>query len=413
MTETKFGALADVRVLDLTQALAGPYATMMLADQGAEVIKVETPRGDGARGTGPFRADDAAKTHGGYFQSINRNKQSIVLNLKEAAGQAALLKLVETADVLVENYRHGVMEGFGLAYERLREANPKLVYACLRGYGDARSGASPYKDWPAFDVVAQATGGLANITGATPGQPTKVGPGVGDIFPATYLAFGILAALRHADKTGEGQFLDIGMSDAVLSLSERIVYQYSSTGHVPGIEGNHHPMLAPFGYFPAKDGMVAIAAPGPAFFARVAEALDAQHLLEDDRFSTFKALSANLPALRDAFAEVTIGFTKQELQDRLGGEVPFGPLNSVDAIFEDPHFAAREMLCEVEQPGSADPLTVANTPLKLSATPGGVKRRAPYLGEDTHTVLAAAGLPEDEIAAMLAEGAAVQYEQED
>ena len=206
-----FGALSSIRVLDLTQMLAGPYGTMMLADHGAEVIKIEPPKGDMTRNGGPFTESDTQRTHGGYFQSVNRNKRSVMLDLKSEEGKAAFLELVKSADAVTENFRVGVMDKLGLGYEVLREVNPKIVYGCLNGFGDPRTGASPYAKWPAFDVVAQAMGGIMAITGPDPQTPTKIGPGVGDIVPGMFLAFGVLAAVHKARETGAGQFVDVSM----------------------------------------------------------------------------------------------------------------------------------------------------------------------------------------------------------
>lgn len=264
------GALDGLTVVDLTQMLAGPYASMMLADQGARVIKVEPPGGDETRRTGPhienaLRIEDGG--YGSYFASINRGKESIVLDLKQEAGKEVLLRLIESADVVIENFRAGVMERLGLGYEALAKVNPRLVYATLRGFGDRRSGASPYADWPAYDPVAQAMGGIMGITGSVPGgPPTKVGPGVGDILPAMFLSFGIASACWRAQRTGRGQFVDVGMVDSVLAVCERIIFQYSSTGVVPRPEGNGHPLLCPFGMFPAKDGFVSIGIPRDEFW---------------------------------------------------------------------------------------------------------------------------------------------------
>src|SRR5207248_2688713 len=219
------GPLNGLRVVDLSMMLAGPFATMLLAELGADVVKIEPPRGDGTRATGPFREEDGPEGLGGYFQSVNRGKRSVVLDLKQPSARDRLIELVRTADVLVENYSVGVMDRLGLSYERLSAENPRLVYACIRGFGDPRSGASPYVGWPAFDVVAQAMGGYLSITGTAEGSPVKAGPGVGDIFPAALLALGVVAAVDHMRLTGEGQFVDVGMVDAVLLLCERMVYQ--------------------------------------------------------------------------------------------------------------------------------------------------------------------------------------------
>ncbi|MFI4974815.1 MAG: CaiB/BaiF CoA transferase family protein [Caulobacterales bacterium] len=401
-----FGALSDIRIVDLTQMLSGPYGAMMLADQGAQVIKVEPPGGDMTRVGGPFRADDKVHALGGYFQSVNRNKESVCLDLKTEAGKAALKALVRNADAVIENFRAGVMERLGLGYEVLREINPRLVYGCLRGFGDQRTGASPYKDWPAFDVVAQAMGGIMAITGPDAATPTKVGPGVGDIVPGMMLAFGVLSAIHHARRTGEGQFVDISMVDAVLAVCERMVWQHSIQGVVAGPEGNHHPFLTPFGMFPAADGFVTIAAQQEGFFDTLCAQLDAGWIAADARFATREARAKHREALIEAVSEATRQFTKAELMARLGGLIPFGPVMDMADIAGDPHFAVREMIVNVEQPGAA-PIQIAGAPIKMTATPGGVRRRAPLLGEHTRARLLEAWLTPSEIDALLQSRAAV------
>lgn len=407
-----FGSLSDIRIIDLTQMLAGPYGTMILADHGAEVIKVEGPAGDMTRNAGPYRKDDKTRRLGGYFQSIDRNKLSVCLDLKKDEGRAAFLKLVAQADAVTENFRAGVMERLGLGYEVLREVNPRLVYGALRGFGDKRTGASPYADWPAFDVVAQAMGGIMAITGPDPATPTKVGPGVGDIIPGIMLAFGVLAAVHHARRTGEGQFVDIAMIDAVLAVCERMVYQHSIQGLTPGPEGNHHPFIVPFGMFPAKDGYITIAAQQPAFFAELCRLLDAPEIASDTRFVSPEQRNRHRHELIAAVSEHTRRFSKAELVARLGGHIPFGPVMNIAEIAQDPHFAAREMIVPAEQPGSATPIQVAGVPIKMTLTPGGVRRRAPFLGEDTIARLREAGLSEDEIATLIANRIAVAHREE-
>jgi crotonobetainyl-CoA:carnitine CoA-transferase CaiB-like acyl-CoA transferase len=403
---TTFGALSDLRVVDLTQMLAGPYATMMLADHGAEVIKVESPEGDMVRPVGPYRENDGKKQLGGYFQSINRNKHSVCLDLKKPEGRAALLKLVANTDVVVESFRVGVMERLGLGYEVLHELNPRLVYAALRGFGDKRTGASPYCDWPAFDVVAQAMGGIMATTGPNAATPLKIGPGIGDIVPGAMLAFGILAAVHHARRTGEGQFVDIAMVDAILSICERTVYQHSVQGIVSGPEGNHHPFLVPFGVYPAADGFISIAAQPQPFFETLCKALDADDILGDPRYVDATTRNRHRPELIAALSRRTAAFTKAQLIARLGGKIPFGPVMNIADIAGDPHFAAREMIVPVEQPG-ADSVRIAGVPVKMTVTPGGVHRRAPLLGEDTLTRLREAGLSDAEIRDLLDKRAAV------
>ena len=380
--EALTGPLQGMKVLDLTAMLAGPYATMLLADLGADVVKIEPPTGDLTRRVGPFREGTGEGRLGGYFQSINRGKRSVVLDLKAADGRERFLELVAVADVVVENFSSGVMERLGLGYETLAEVNPKLVYAAIRGFGDARTGESPYASWPAFDVVAQAMGGFLSITGTADGQPIKSGPGIGDLFPAVLLAVGILAAVRHAEHTGEGQFLDVAMYDAVLSLTERIVYQYSVTGEIPAPQGNSHPLLCPFDIFPTADGWMAVAAPSDRHWALIAELIGRPDMAVDERYRTNAARLRHATDVRAAL-EGWLGVrTKAEVVAALGGTVPIGPVNDVAAIFADPHVAARRMLVDLDDPGSDRPMTVAGQPIKFSRTPADPSQRGPLLDED-------------------------------
>jgi crotonobetainyl-CoA:carnitine CoA-transferase CaiB-like acyl-CoA transferase len=392
------GPLADVRVLDLTRMLAGPYCTMLLADLGADVVKVEPPGGDTTRRTPPFPPADELKAFGGYFASINRNKRSIALDLKIDEAREVLTKLADGADVLVENFRPGVMERLGLAYESLRERNPRLVYASVRGFGDPRTGESPYAQWPAYDVTSQAWGGLMGITGLEDGKPVKTGPGVGDVFPATLCAVGVLAALHHAERTGEGQYVDVSMVDGILSLCERIVYQYSFGGEVPRPEGNGHPLLAPFDLFATSDGWVSIAAPADAQWARLVDLIGRPELMEDERFKVGTTRARHAREVRELVGEWTAAHTSAEVLAVLGGHVPVAPVNSIEDLFADPHPHAREMLVEVEHPGTNERMTIAGTPIKLTETPSGVRHRAPLLGEHTDDVLAELGYDADGIA---------------
>ena len=400
-TQKPRGVLDGLTVIDLTNMLAGPYASMMLADQGARVIKIEPPGGEDSRRIGPFLENAIPPEKGGYgayFASINRNKESVIVNLKTDAGKEILRCFIAKADVVIENFRAGVMERLGLGYETLAELNPRLVYAALRGFGDKRTGESPYTSWPAYDPVSQAMGGIMGITGATPGgPPTKIGPGVGDILPAMFLGFGVASACWRAERTGRGQFLDIGMVEGVLAVCERIVFQYSAAGVAPRPEGNGHPLLCPFGLFPAKDGLVSLGVPKDEFWKPLAKIMDRPDLADDPRFATNAARLARRDEVNSLVSEWTAQRTKQDLIDALGGKIPFGPVFRADDIFADPHFAARNMLAEVEVPGAARPLTIANTPLHMSETPGGVQSRAPLAGEHTEKVLAEFGFDADEI----------------
>jgi crotonobetainyl-CoA:carnitine CoA-transferase CaiB-like acyl-CoA transferase len=382
------GPLAGLRVVDLTVMLSGPYCTMLLADLGADVVKVEPPNGDLTRYAGPYREDDEQRAYGGYFHSINRNKRSVVLDLKDDRGREVLERLVERADVLVENFRPGVMERLGLAYERLRERNERLVYASIRGFGDPRTGSSPYVDWPAFDVTAQAMGGFMGITGTEDGEPLKAGPGIGDIFPAALAALGIVSAVRHAAQTGVGQYVDVAMYDGVLALCERIVYQHSYAGEVPGPQGNTHPLLCPFDVFPTSDGWVSIAAPTDNHWRALCETMGRAELADDERYEHNYDRARHGDEVRAAVREWTSARSSDEVLGALGGRVPVAPVNRVDDIFADPHVRAREMLVEVEQPGSATPVVLAGSAIKLTETPAEIRRRAPLLGEHTEEILA-------------------------
>ena len=385
MPQTPRGPLHGIKVLDFTAMLAGPYATMLMADLGADVVKVEPPAGDITRASGPRRATDGPEGLTGFFQSINRGKRSIVLNLRDPDDKSTVLELVKTADVVVENYRAGVMDRLGLNYEVLAEINPRLVYGTLRGFGDPRSGESPYTSWPAFDVVAQAMGGFLGITGTTDGTPIKSGPGIGDIFPGTLLALGIVSAVRHAEHTGVGQFVDIAMYDAVLALCERAVFQHSMTGEIPKQQGNSHPLLYPFDIIQTADGWIALAANKDPHWAIVADAMGRPELATDPRYATNLGRARSNQELRAIVEPWIRQHSTATLIEMFGGRIPIGPVNSIADIYADPHVKAREMLVDVPQPGSNDPVTVAGVPLKFSVTPALIRNRAPILGENNAT----------------------------
>jgi succinyl-CoA:mesaconate CoA transferase len=404
-----WGPLQGVRVLDLTQMLAGPYATMLLADLGADVVKIEPPRGDMTRTNPPHLTEDEA--YGGYFHSVNRNKRSVVIDLKSEAGKETLRSMVEDADALVENYRVGTMDRLGLSYESLDEINPALVYASIRGFGDPRSGESPYAERPAYDVIAQAMGGVMSITGTEASGPVKVGPGVGDIFPATLCIVGVLSALHHAERTGEGQFVDVGMVDGVLALTERIVHQHAFDGDVPGPQGNTHPLLFPFDRFDTKDGHVMIGAPSDKQWTALCEAMDRPDLAEDYPDEADRV--EHMDELRPVVAEWVAQYTKEEVADLIADDVPCGPVNTVLDIFEDEHFDAREMLPQVEHADTGEEVSLAGAPIKLSETPSGVHHRAPFLGEHSREVLAEYGVETDRIEELLAEGVVQEPEERD
>lgn len=386
------GPLHGLRVLDLTQALAGPYCTMLLADLGADVMKVEPPTGDMTRFPGPFTPEDSEQAYGGYFASVNRGKRSIVLDLKDDDDRAALLALARTVDVVVENSRAGVMDRLGVGYEALAAVNPRLVYAAIRGFGDPRTGASPYVEWPAFDIVAQAMGGLVSITGSADGTVMKCGPSVGDIFSGALNAVGLLAAVIEARASGRGQLVDVAMYDAVLSLCEGAAYWYSYTGQASGPAGNGHPIIAPFDVFPTADGNCAIGTPSDTVFALLCERMGRPELATDERFKGSIDRLLYRPALNEEIIAWTTTRTTGEIVELLGGDVPVGPVNTMADIYADPHVAARDMLVEVDQPDGSRPVTLAGQPIKMTRSSTGVRRRPPRLGEHTEAVLAEAGV---------------------
>lgn len=388
MQSAPTGPLVGVRVIDLTRALAGPFCTMMLADLGADVVKIEPPEGDLTRFNGPFTRDDTEKAFGAYFASVNRNKRSVVLDLKEPADCDRLLALVDGADVVVENFRAGVMERLGLSYEVMHERNPRLVYAAIRGFGDPRTGSSPYEDWPSFDVIAQAMGGIVSTTGTADGEIVRVGPSIGDLYPATVSVIGVLAALMHARQTGQGQFVDVAMVDALVALDEAMIYRYSYTGVVATPTGTRHPQTAPFDIFRTVDGWCAIAAPSAHHWEYLCNVMQRQDLIGDERTLTMRERLANVDFVGAEITEWTTTKTTAEITELLGGHVPVGPVNNAADLFTDPHVKARRMLVAVDHPGAGRPMVFPDTPLRFTASPAGIYRRAPKLGEHTEEVFA-------------------------
>jgi len=367
----------------------------MLADLGANVIKVEPPTGDPARSGPPLPPDYANPTaeesagvdYGGYFASINRNKRSIVLDLKQPADKEVLIKLCDRADALIENMRTGIMDKLGVGYDVIKARNPAIVYACIRGFGDPRTGESPYAHWPAYDIVAQSMGGVAHITGPKDGSGYPCGVSVGDIYPGTLMALGLVSAVLNARQTGEGQFLDIAMYDAMLQLTETVVANYGYNQKVLGARGQHHNYLMPFGIYPAKDGGIAIGAPGPKHWALLCKAMDAEDLLEDERAANTFKRAENRAYIDERITQWTSAHTRQQIMDILGGDVPMGPVNTAEDIYNDPHVKARDMITTFQLPGDNPEVSIVNTPFRYTKTPAGFYRRPPKLGEHRTEIL--------------------------
>lgn len=401
------GPLHGIRVLDFTRFLAGPFSTMVMADLGAEVIKIEEPGGDHTRTSGPY-LDDATKDMdiGGFFNSLNRNKKGICIDLKKPEGRDLVLKMIPHVDVVVENFRGGVMEKYGLAYETLAEINPRLVYAAVRGFGDRRTGTN-YPDRPTVDLMVQAISGIMSTTGSAAGEMYKIGPGIGDIFPGLFNTVGVLAALQHRHRTGEGQYVDTSMYDCMLSLCERMLYQYSYTGQVPRPMGNAHPFSAPYTLYEAKDGNYVLAAPNDKFWRRIAKAIGREELGTDPRFATRASRREHRDQIDALLRSWSAARPRAEIMAVFeDAGVLAAPVNTAADIFADPEVATRNMLVEIEAyPGAPRKVKVAGTPLKFSRTSVGVRTRAPLIGENTAEVLTGVfGWSAQDVARMAREG---------
>jgi crotonobetainyl-CoA:carnitine CoA-transferase CaiB-like acyl-CoA transferase len=397
---TRTGPLSDLVILDCTMALAGPFGAAILADLGADVIKVEPPTGDISRGTPPHPPDFATPgsgraagcDFGGYFASINRNKRSIALDLKDPGDRETFFRLAERADALIENTRAGVMDRLGCGYDAVIARNPRIVYGAIRGFGDPRTGASPYADWPAFDIVAQSMGGLVHING--PASPTgfPAGASVGDLYPGTLLALGVVAAVHEARRTGKGQFLDVAMYDAITFLCETVIANYGYNATELHARGAGHPNLCPFDLYRAADGAIAIAAPGPRHWAELCAAMERPDFVDDPRTSHVRARVQNRELVNAAIEAWTGVRTREEITRALGGRVPCGPVNSAADLFADPHLRARDMIQPMELPGANEPVQIVGTPLKFTRTPTGLYRRAPLLDEHRGEILGQFGI---------------------
>ena len=360
------GILKGMRVLDLSRMLSGPYATMLLADHGAEVIKVESLEGDSSRRSGPFERSDKKNSWSGYFISLNRNKKSVCLNLKHEDDIFFFKELVKHSDVLVENFRPGVMRRLGLSFENLLQINPKLVYASISGFGSEIFGESPYKNWPSYDVVAQAMGGLISLTGYDEKTPVKVGPGIADIFSGSLLSFGIMASILKSREIGKGQLVEVAMYDAIVSMCERAIYQYDFTKIIPNPEGNGHPLLAPFGIYKAKDGFVAIGIVEDPYWDILKKIINLNEVLDDLKFGTISLRAKNRSELNTLVNNWTSNFKKKELIKLLGGKIPFGPVNNAKEIFEDTHVSNRGMLLKIKKPlNNGETWKIAGNPIKF------------------------------------------------
>ena len=373
------GPLSGIKVLDLTRVLAGPYATMILSDLGAEVIKIEQPEiGDESRNFGPFKNGFSL-----YFMSVNRGKRSITLDLKTDRGKDIFKQLVKQSDILVENFRPGTMKKLGLDYETLAAEHPALIYAACSGFGQT----GPFAEKGAYDMIIQGMGGIISITGEPDGPPVRVGTSISDITAALFTTIGILSALHNRNSTGKGQLVDVAMLDSLVAVLENAIVRYFATDEIPEPLGSRHPAITPFEAFESADGHIIIAIGNDTLWAKFCEHVDQKNLISDPRFSTNVERTANHSELFPILSEIMRQRTTDEWIDALENiGVPCGPINTIDKVVNHPQVQARNMITQVihQMTGAVE---VPGLPIKLSDTPGDVDIPAPNLGEHTVEIL--------------------------
>ncbi len=388
--------LSGIRVVDLTRVLSGPFCTALLADLGADAIKVEAPEGDSVRRQGAVR--DGLSW---YFANFNRNKRSIVLDLKSANGRDVLTRLIARADVLVENFRPGVLARMGFDAARLKVLRPKLVVCSINGFG----GNGPYRDRPAFDFIAQAMSGFMSVNGNADDPPLRSGLPISDLIAGLYAALATTAALRRAQATGEGQAVEVSLTNGLISLLAYIATNYFATGVIPPRAGNDHPIAAPYGLFATRDGHVALAPADDAFFGRLMDALDVPELKDDALFRTQSARVANRTRINAIVGgKLALRTTEHWVGALNAAGVPCGPVHGVDEVFRDPQVLAQKMVLDVEHPGHGL-VRMLGFPMKFAETPCEVRRPAPRLGEHTDDVLTELGYDASERARQMSSGA--------
>ena len=390
-------ALEGIRVIDLTTAYSGPFCTMHLADHGAEVIKVEYPgTGEQSRNWGPFKNGNS-----GYYNFLNRNKKGITLNLKHEKGKKILRELVQNADVLVENFKVGMLNGLGLGYEDLKKINPKLVYAAISGFGQN----GPYASRPCYDIVAQAMSGVMTITGFPGNPPTKIGPSVGDNYTGTYLTLGIMLALFYRERTGKGQMVDVSMLDTLFSVLENAVITNTLTGEIPKQVGNADPSIAPFDVFATLDGYLAVGVGTDAQWERLCQVMNREDLVHDERFNTNGKRVANYePDLKTIVSQWVSKHTRYEMEEMLvAAGICVGPVLNVEEAVNHPQIRQREMIVDFDTP-ELGRISIPGVPIKLSVSPGEISKAAPTLGEENIELLSQLGYSTTDIEEMRKEG---------
>jgi len=373
------GPLTGVKVLSFGRALAGPYATMLLADLGAEVIKIEDPlKGDMARNNGPFIEDVSS-----YFLSINRGKKSVALNMRHKKAKELVRELIPQIDILVENFRPGVMKKMGLDYDTVKDLNPRLLYLSISGFGQS----GPYALRPAFDMIAQGMGGTVSITGEPGRPPVRVGYSIGDLGAALYAVSATMAALYEREKTGQGQHIEVAMLDCQVALCENACARYFATGEVPRPIGSRHPLVTPFQIFPTQTEDMVVVTFRDEEWGNLCRAIDREEWIEDNRFNTIAKRTANHAELEPLLIEV---FRKRPRDEWLAifesSGVIAGPVQNIGEIVTDPHILEREMVLSVEHSRLGD-VKVVGTPMKFSRTRCQIKKASPDLGDHTNEIL--------------------------
>jgi len=390
--------LDGIIVLDLTRVLAGPYCSMLLADMGATVIKIEMPKkGDDSRAFTPQVNGESA-----YYMNLNRNKLGITLNLKSPEGKELFKKMVKKADVVLENYRPGTMEKLGLGYDTLKEINPGIVYGCISGFGHY----GPYSDRPGYDIISQAMGGLMSTTGWPGGKPTRTGTAIGDVLGGLGCTIGVLAAIINKIKTGEGQKVDVALVDSVVSALEIITQIYINTGRVPERIGNRYESAYPYDSFKAKDGDVIIGCGNDKLFNLLTEVMEMPELLEDERFKTNARRVKHHEELKDIIEKWTANQEVNEIVDKLLARgIPSCPIYTIDQVVNDPHIAkAREMFVDIEHP-VAGKTTLTGNHIKFSEKKAEIRTPAPTLGQHNFKVYKEfVGLDEETIKSYMEKG---------
>ncbi len=380
-------ALKDIRIVDITRAMAGPYCTMMLGDFGADVIKVERPgSGDESRGWGPPFIGEAYGPYPGesaYFLSANRYKRSLTVNLKDPSGMEIIKKLAQVSDVFIENFRTGVIDKMGLGYDDLNEGNPGLIYCSVSGYG--RTG--PYQERPGYDAIVQAEGGLMSITGPSEGPPSRVGIPIIDITSGMFAASAILAALYERVESGQGQFIDISLLDTQAALLANVASNFLVSGEPPKRVGNAHPTIAPYEPFQAKDKGFVLGAANQRQWEKLCDTIQQPGLKTDPRFQTNQDRVKNRSELIETLNSVFKEKNSQEWLDQIqGAGLPCGPINTVPEVFQHPQREARGLVQEVEH-SSAGLVSLTGFPYKLSRTPAEIHQAPPTLGEHNREIL--------------------------